>query len=342
MELNRTQQIVHNNHTLVQFRRDHGILNNVIVERPDPIEVVVMMRGHGDRIPIHTWLIHHAELRFLLSPMLKKLMALCDLTFMQVYINFVTTMLTIDTLMRRQGLPFFAFDLLNIYMGVRPKWEPGMNLFTDNWEFQRLCDYGLWDFPRTNGSIDEGFNIQYKLDRIPRPLSSLGKWKSKRQIPTVQAWFNYLEASLNLPFAEEEEEQEEEKKKKKKKRRVEKLFRVEKDHASFPTVEVESSCLAAWSKKENDKGKAKTLVFPIKSATRQTRDHPLTPPLRRFLPPSFGTLRCRNAAMGCCEASKGRCGDGMQLDSDAEHPKIGAKLSLREEALGRTSFHLKT
>ena len=113
-------------------------------------------------------------------------MACCGLTFMQVFINFIKTMLAIDTLMQWEGLPFSASDLLNVYTVVRPKQEPNTNLFTRNhylrlknsrqpwsrlitanpnkdlyldefvWisrnlEFH-LGDDGWWSFPKTNGN----------------------------------------------------------------------------------------------------------------------------------------------------------------------------------------------
>ena len=52
---------------------------------------------------------------------------------MQVSINFVRVVLAIDTLMPKEGLPFSAFDLLNIYTVIRPKREPSTNPFTGNY-----------------------------------------------------------------------------------------------------------------------------------------------------------------------------------------------------------------
>ena len=64
--------------------------------------------------------------------MLKEVMAQCGLNIVQVSINFVRTVLSIDTLMRREGLSFSTFSLLNIYTEVQPKQEPDMNLFKGN------------------------------------------------------------------------------------------------------------------------------------------------------------------------------------------------------------------
>ncbi|GFY97784.1 hypothetical protein Acr_12g0003250 [Actinidia rufa] len=52
--------------------------------------------------------------------MLKEVMALYRLTFMQVLVNFVQTVLAVDTLMHQQWLTFSASDLLNVYIMVHP------------------------------------------------------------------------------------------------------------------------------------------------------------------------------------------------------------------------------
>ncbi|GFZ06619.1 hypothetical protein Acr_18g0007890 [Actinidia rufa] len=132
MELNQAELLVHDDAALALFRKDHEISNAILVERPDSNKVALMVRRHKDRIPICTWLIHQDKFRFLVSPMLKDVMARYCLTFMQVSINFVRTMLTVDTLMAREGLSFSASDLLNFYIVVWPKRKPSTNLFTGN------------------------------------------------------------------------------------------------------------------------------------------------------------------------------------------------------------------
>ncbi|GFY82787.1 hypothetical protein Acr_02g0010270 [Actinidia rufa] len=171
---------------------DHEIPNDILVERPNPNEVASTVPGHDDCILVRTWLIPQAGLLFLISLMLKEVMARCGLTFMQVSTNFVRTAFVVDTLMRKEGLPFSTSDLLNVYTVVRPKREPGTNIFagnhylklrnsqqpwsrmvtenpdndlyldefvwvSKNWKF-RPGDDGLWSFSRTYGSIDGGFN----------------------------------------------------------------------------------------------------------------------------------------------------------------------------------------
>ena len=56
--------------------------------------------------------------------MLKEVMARCHLTFMLVFVNFVRTVLVVDTLMHQMKLPFSVEDLLHVYTVVRPKREP--------------------------------------------------------------------------------------------------------------------------------------------------------------------------------------------------------------------------
>ena len=61
--------LVYNDANLAQFRVDHNILDNVLIERPCPNEDVDFVEGEGDHIPVRTWLIHQADLKFPLSPL---------------------------------------------------------------------------------------------------------------------------------------------------------------------------------------------------------------------------------------------------------------------------------
>ena len=70
--------------------------------------------------------------------MLKEVMAHCNLTFMQVLVNFVRTMLVVDTLMRQHELPFSDLDMLHVYIVVRPKKESGTHLLKRN-HYLCLC-----------------------------------------------------------------------------------------------------------------------------------------------------------------------------------------------------------
>ncbi|GFS41314.1 hypothetical protein Acr_00g0073700 [Actinidia rufa] len=100
MELNRAQQLVHDNAALAKFKRNHEIPNDVLINRPGQHKVATTIRGMNDGIPIHTWLIHQARLRFPVSPILYEVMAHGGLTFIQVTMYFVRTMLVVDNLIR--------------------------------------------------------------------------------------------------------------------------------------------------------------------------------------------------------------------------------------------------
>ena len=58
MELNRDQLLIHDDASLPQFCVDHNILDNVLIERPDPNEDDDLVEGKGNHIPVQTWLIH--------------------------------------------------------------------------------------------------------------------------------------------------------------------------------------------------------------------------------------------------------------------------------------------
>ena len=88
--------------SMSKFRRDPGIPNDVRIEVPRSHEIAIMVEGNNDFIPDWIWLIHQAGLGFPISPLLKEMMAHCSLTFMQVSVNFVRTVLTMDTHAERE------------------------------------------------------------------------------------------------------------------------------------------------------------------------------------------------------------------------------------------------
>ena len=100
MELNRAQLLVHNNAALDKIKEDHGIPDDIQLERSGPNEDANLVEGNEDQIAIRIWLIHQDGLRCPISSMLKKVMVLCCLTIMQLSVNFVRTVLVVDTLMR--------------------------------------------------------------------------------------------------------------------------------------------------------------------------------------------------------------------------------------------------
>ena len=115
MELNRSQLLVHDNATLAQFHANHNIPDNVLIKRPGPNEDVELVEGESNHIPIQTWLIHQVGLKFPFSPLLKEVMALRRLTFMQVSVNFIRTVLAMDVLMRREG-PYLLLGICYTYI----------------------------------------------------------------------------------------------------------------------------------------------------------------------------------------------------------------------------------
>ena len=125
MELNQAQLLVHDDDVMERFRASHGIPVDVYIHRPRPNEVAPLVEGNEDRISVHIWLIHQARLRFTISPMLKAMMARYRLPFMQVSVNFVRTVLVVDTLMRLLDKPFSVKYLLHVYIVVRLKKELG-------------------------------------------------------------------------------------------------------------------------------------------------------------------------------------------------------------------------
>ncbi|GFY87642.1 hypothetical protein Acr_05g0012810 [Actinidia rufa] len=84
MKLNRAQLLVHDDTALEKFRANHGIPNDIRIERFGPKEDANLVEGNEDRILVRIWLIYQAGLRFFISPTLKKVMAVYRLTFKQV------------------------------------------------------------------------------------------------------------------------------------------------------------------------------------------------------------------------------------------------------------------
>ena len=89
MALNRAQLLVHNDEALARFYADHRIPDNVIIEKLALMDDVEWVEGEGNRMPVRTWFIHQSGLRFPMSKLLKTVMSLCRITFMQVSVNFI-------------------------------------------------------------------------------------------------------------------------------------------------------------------------------------------------------------------------------------------------------------
>ncbi|GFZ00552.1 hypothetical protein Acr_14g0001870 [Actinidia rufa] len=121
MALNRAQLLVHDDKALAQFHVDHSIPDDVVIEWPRPNDDADWVEGEGNRVPIRTWFIHQAGLRFPISKLLKVVLSMCQLTFMHVSVNFVRTILAMDALMQREEQEITAEDLLHVYCVVYPR-----------------------------------------------------------------------------------------------------------------------------------------------------------------------------------------------------------------------------
>ncbi|GFY97773.1 hypothetical protein Acr_12g0003140 [Actinidia rufa] len=132
MALNWAQLLVHDGEALAQFRTEHRIPNDVVIEWPGPNDDADWVEGEGNRIPIRTWFIYQAGLRFPLSKLLRTVLSLCGLTFMQILVNFVQTVLAVEALMQREGLEFTTDDLLHVYCVVKPRKNPETQMLEGN------------------------------------------------------------------------------------------------------------------------------------------------------------------------------------------------------------------
>ncbi|GFY92773.1 S-adenosyl-L-methionine-dependent methyltransferases superfamily protein [Actinidia rufa] len=171
MTLNQAQMLIRVSEALAQFRVDHRIPDDVVIERPGPNDDADWVEGEGNWMPNRTWFIYQAGLRFPLSKLLRTVLSICGLTFMQISVNFVQTVLVVEALMQREGLEFTAEDLFHVYCVVKPRKnfeaqmlegnhylrlrkpnQPQMRLVTDFPDKdQYLNDFiwvsGQWEFP---------------------------------------------------------------------------------------------------------------------------------------------------------------------------------------------------
>ena len=175
MELNWSKRLVDGLVNISKFRRDHGISIKVNIKAPRPCEVACTVKGNNDRIPIQIWLIHQLGFRFPISLLLKEVIANFCLTFMQVSMNFVQTVLAIKALMQKEEIPFFAKDILHMCNVVRPKREPGTNLLTRN-HYLRL---------KNNKGIHQVIAWELRLRCFPRRVRLCF---GKMEIPTWWWW----------------------------------------------------------------------------------------------------------------------------------------------------------
>ncbi|GFZ09861.1 hypothetical protein Acr_21g0004600 [Actinidia rufa] len=162
MALNRAQMLVRDSEALAQFCVDHRISNDVVIERLGPNDDADWVEGEGNWMPIRTWFIYQAGLRFPLSKLLRTVLSLCGLTFMQISVNFVRTMLAVEALMQREELEFTAEDLLHVYCVVKPR----KNLETQMLEGNHYLRLRKPNQPQTRLVTDSPDKDQYLNDFI--------------------------------------------------------------------------------------------------------------------------------------------------------------------------------
>ncbi|GFY85505.1 hypothetical protein Acr_04g0002430 [Actinidia rufa] len=210
--------LVRDSEALAQFRVDHRIPDDVVIERPGPNDDADLVEGEGNQMPIRTWFIYQAGLRFPLSKLLRTVLSICGLTFMQVSVNFVRTVLAVEALMQREGLEFTAEDLFHVYCVVKPRRtpvtqmlegnhylrlrkpnQPQTRLVTDSLDKdQYLNDFiwvsGQWEFPadepdpfsipRHRGYVPIGFNRRFwrRSDRCSAAISAVNNYGRSRRV----------------------------------------------------------------------------------------------------------------------------------------------------------------
>ncbi|GFS35057.1 hypothetical protein Acr_00g0037560 [Actinidia rufa] len=232
MALNRAQMLVRDSEALAQFRADHRIPDDVVIECPGPNDDADLVEGEGNRMPIRTWFIYQAGLRFPLNKLLRSVLSTCGLTFMQVSVNFVRTMLAVEALMQREGLEFTTEDLFHVYCVVKPRKNPDTQMLEGNHYLrlrkpnqpqtrlvtdspdkgQYLSDFiwvsGQWEFPvnepdlflvpRHRGYVSVGFNrrLGKRRDRCSAAISAVNNCGRSRKVSDLLGYIPlYRESS---------------------------------------------------------------------------------------------------------------------------------------------------
>ncbi|GFZ14403.1 hypothetical protein Acr_24g0005930 [Actinidia rufa] len=153
MTLNQAQLLVHDGEALAQFRADHRIPDDVVIERSGPNDDADWVEGEGNRIPIRTWFIYQAELRFSLSKLLRTILSLCGLTFMQISSS----------------------------LGRTPR--PRCSKVSDQWEFS-AGEPDPFSVPRHRGYVPVGFNGRFwrRSDQCSAAISIVNNCRRSRKV----------------------------------------------------------------------------------------------------------------------------------------------------------------
>ncbi|GFZ21895.1 hypothetical protein Acr_29g0010570 [Actinidia rufa] len=170
MALNRAQMLVRDSEALAQFHVDHRIPDDVVIERPGPNDDADWVEGEGNRMPIRTWFIYQAGLRFPLSKLLRTVLSIYGLTFIQISVNFVRIVLAVEALMQREGLEFTAEDLFHEAKSasdeVTYRFPKQISVFerlylvSGQWEFP-TDEPDPFSVPRHRGYVPVGFNRRF-------------------------------------------------------------------------------------------------------------------------------------------------------------------------------------
>lgn len=89
---------------MADYRLGHEIPKDVVPKLPAYHTELYQFEGRGNRIPVRIWMIAQAGLWFPLTLLLRKIMSMARLKFMQVSVNFMWSITATVALMNREGL----------------------------------------------------------------------------------------------------------------------------------------------------------------------------------------------------------------------------------------------
>ena len=157
------------------------------------------MQGDGDHIPV--W-IHHDELWFPIIPQLKEVMVCYRLTFMKVSINFVWTILVVDTLMQREDsnlAPTISYTFIPWYverMSTIPTvhWKPLPQAPEQPTALDKASDWdpiqGFITWLLCLGLEELGAQHLYCINACCRAAMVCGRPATEEKVTTGMSWPN--------------------------------------------------------------------------------------------------------------------------------------------------------